>query len=189
MKTQDLIDLGLSQEVAEKIFVLHGKDIEKLKESAQTATTEMESIKNQLTEANKQIESFKGMKTQEEVDAAVSEYKTKFEQAQAEHEKELSSLKFDHALESALTGAKAKNIKAVQALLTKDTLKLKDDGTIEGLEDQLKAIKTENDYLFAGSKEPPKIVAGGKSQPVLGDKVVDAARKAAGLTVAETPTK
>lgn len=183
MKTQDLIDLGLSQEVAEKIFVLHGKDIEKLKESTQTATADLESIKTQLTEANTQIEKFKGMKTQEEVDAAVSEYKTKFEQAEVDAAANLLAVKRNHALERDLKEVyKVKNVKAVMALLNNDELTF-DEKTeaINGLKEQVEPIKASDGYLFTDTKEPPKIIAGGKSKSVLGDPIVDAARKAAGL--------
>lgn len=180
MKKEDLVSLGIADDVADKIFALHGRDIEKHKTAVETATAELETLKGQLAEANTQIEGFKGMKI-EEIQKAADDYKVKFEQAQADHAKELSNIKFDHALESALSGAKAKNTKAVQALLNREALKLKEDGTLEGLDDQLTKIKSENDYLFADTKEPPKIIMGGNNKSVMGDAVVDAARRAAKL--------
>jgi hypothetical protein len=96
-------------------------------------------------------------------------------------------LKFDHALDGALSGAKAKNPKAVKALLSSDALKYNEaDGSIVGLNEQLEKIKSENDYLFADAKEPPKIIAGGNNQSVVGDLQLEAMRKGAGLP---TPTK
>ena len=185
MKKQELIDLGIADDVADKIFALHGQSIEKHKTAAETATKELETIKTQLTEANTQIEGFKGMKV-EEIQKAADEYKTKFEQAQTDHAKELSDIKFNHALETSLTGAKAKNLKAVQALINREALALKDDGTLEGLDEQITKIKSENDYLFTDTNPPPKIVTGGNNQPVLGDAITNAARKAAGLVAPET---
>jgi len=61
-------------------------------------------------------------------------------------QKAISSMRFDYALEKSLSGAKAKSVKAVRALLDTDSLKLTDDGTIEGLDDQLEAIKSENEF-------------------------------------------
>lgn len=191
MKTQDLIDLGLSQEVAEKIFVLHGKDIEKLKESALTATSDLENIKTQLTEANKQIETFKGMKTQEEVDAAVDEYKTRLEQLEQESSAKLLDVKFDHELDAFLKDVmkvKPNELKSVKAHLDVKSLREaynEKDGLPPATKEQTEAIKVEHDILFADSNPPPKIVTGGKSQPILGDKMEDAMRKGAGL-VAES---
>ncbi|NLY77321.1 MAG: hypothetical protein GX080_04430 [Tissierellia bacterium] len=49
-------------------------------------------------------------------------------------------MKFDYALEKALTVAKARNIKAVKALLDLENLKLADD-KILGLDEQLKKSK------------------------------------------------
>lgn len=182
MKKADLIALGLAEDVVEKVIVLHGKDIEAHKAKVTNAESERDQFKTQLTEANQQIESFKGMDI-ETIKKTADDYKTKFEQAQLDAQKQLDAMKFDHALESALTGAKVKNPKTVQPLLSRDALKLKEDGTIEGLEDQLTKIKSENDYLFADAKEPPRIVTGGNNKPITGDPVVIATRKAAGLPI------
>jgi hypothetical protein len=184
MKREDLTKLGLSEEQVDKVMAENGKDIEKFKTAAETVKTEAESIKAQLTEANKQIEGFKGLDI-EGVKKAADEWKVKAEQAQADAVKQVSALKFDHALDGALTGAKARNAKAVKALLQSDALKLQDDGSIMGLKEQLDKIKSDNDYLFESETPTPKIVAGGHNQSVIGDAVVDAARKAAGLPPAK----
>ena len=184
MNKKELVELGIAEDVAEKIVILHGKDIEKQKSAIETAKTEADGLKSQLAEANKAIEGFKGMDI-EGVKKSADEWKTKAVQAQVEYDKQINSLKFDHALEGALTGAKAKNAKAVKALLQTDVLKLQPDGTIFGLDGQLETIKKDNDYLFESDTPNPKIVLGGGNQPVLTDAVVEAARKAAGLP----PTK
>lgn len=181
MKKEDLIALGIADDVAEKVFALHGKGLEPYKTQLATAQAEAETLKTQLTEAGATIEGFKKMDV-DGIKAAADDYKAKFEQATSEAAKQMAALKFDHALESALAGAKARNAKAVQALLNKELLKLNDaDGSIVGLTEQLEAIRKDNDYLFADTKEPPKIVAGGNSKSVIGDPVIDAARRAAGL--------
>jgi hypothetical protein len=140
-----------------------------------------------LDETGKQIEGFKNMKP-EELQKAADEWKSKYEQAQKDSQTQLAEIKFNHALESALTSAKAKNPKAVQALLSKDALKFNEaDGSIIGLKEQLEAIQKDNDYLFASDAPPPPvIVKGGNSQSVLGDAVTDAMRRGARLPTAET---
>ena len=50
--------------------------------------------------------------------------------AKANHESEMNQLKVQFAVEKALTGAKAKNIKAVKALLDLDDAKLDKDGNV-----------------------------------------------------------
>ena len=76
--------------------------------------------------------------------------------------KEATDKEFNTALASALKDSKSKNDKIITALLDKDKLTIK-DGKIEGLEEQLKTIKAENDYLF--EKTPagtPDFFTGGK---------------------------
>ena len=68
-------------------------------------------------------------------------------------------MKFDYALTAALTGAKARNSKAVKALLDMDGLKL-NDGKIIGLDEQLSQIKEENSFLFESDEPAPTIVKG-----------------------------
>ena len=121
---------------------------------------EVETLQEQLETANKQIEDFKEM----DIDAikqAAEDYKAKYETEKANAQKELEKLQFEHAIEKALTGAKAKNAKAVRALLDLDGLKL-NNGEIVGLNEQLEKIKEENDYLFEGEEEKvPQIVKSG----------------------------
>lgn len=182
MKKEDLTKLGIADDIADQILAIHGRDIEKHKTATTTAQTEIDALKAQLAEASTAIESFKKLDI-DGIKAAADEWKTKAEQAEAARVAEIDRLKFDHALDGALTGAKAKNAKAVKALLNLDNLKLADDGKIIGLDDQLKTVKESNDYLFDSDTPTPKIVAGGNNQPVLGDAVILAARRAAGLKV------
>lgn len=180
MKREDLKALGLTDEAIESVMGLYGKDIEAHKITATNLQTQLDAANSQLTEANTTIEGFKKLKP-DELQAAADDWKAKYEQAQKDSADQLARVKFDHALESALVNAKAKNPKAVQALLSADKLKLKDDGTLEGFDEQIKAIREKDEYLFADVKEPPRIVAGGNNQSVTGDAIISAARQAARL--------
>ena len=181
MNKKDLIALGVSEEIADQVVILHGKDIEGHKTKLTTLQTELDGAKAQLTEAGTAIEGFKKLDV-DGIKAAADDWKAKAEQAQRDAVAQLSELKFSHALESSLAGAKVKNSKAVQALLSKDALKFNEaDGSIIGLKEQLEKIKSENDYLFDDGTPTPKIVAGGNSKSVINDSVISTARKAAGL--------
>jgi len=182
MKREDLKAQGLTDEQIEMVMAAHGKDVSKNQSDLAAAQAEAATLKSQLTEAGAAIESFKAMKP-DELKAAADEYKSKYEQAQADAQKQVASLKFDYALDGALVGAKAKNSKAVKALLDASVLKMNDDGSILGLKEQLEKVKSENDYLFDSETPLPRIVTRGNSQSVLGDKTVEAARAAAGLPV------
>ena len=192
LTTEALEKAGLKPEVLDQIIVEHGKDIESHKGKITSAEAERDALKAQLTEANTTIEGFKKLKP-EELQKAADEWKAKAEQATADAQNQISGLKFDHALDAALASAKARNATAVKALLKTQDLKLAEDGSIVGLNEQLTKVKTENDFLFeadaAGNEgdkttKTPKIVAGTKPGAQIGDAVINAARKAAGLPIA-----
>lgn len=183
MKREDIKKLGIEEdEVLDKIMAMHGKGIEKFKTDLETAQTQANDLKTQLDEANTTIEGFKEMDI-EAIKASADEWKAKAATEKETAEKRLSELQFDHALDGALVGAKAKSPKAVKALLKIDDLKLTDDGKLLGLDDQIAELKQESDYLFETDEPEPKIVTGGKNKNVLSDASVVAARQAAGLPV------
>lgn len=174
MKREFLKDLGLTDEQIDKIMKENGKDIENAKKGVEDLKVKLketeanlETVQAQLEIANKQIEDFKEMDI-EGIKRAAEEYKIKYEEAKEKAAKELEAIKFDYALENALTQAKARNIKAVKALLDMEGLKF-NDGEIVGLKDQLEKIKSENDYLFDSDEGTPEIVlpgSKGKDEPI-----------------------
>lgn len=184
MKREDLKAKGLTDEQIDFVMAENGKDIESHKTSLATVQKELETAQSQLTEANKQIEGFKGMDI-DGIKKAADDYKAQYEQAKQDAETQVQKLKFDHALDDALAEAKAKNAKAVKALLDTDGLELLKDGTLNGLDKQLEKIKSENEYLFESTEETPKIVAGGNNNSIKIDSFEAAARRGAGLPLME----
>lgn len=151
MTKEELKALGLTDEQIAEVFKINGKDIEKAKGDLKTKETELETLQGQLKTANKQIEDFKEMDV-EGIKKAADEYKTKFEEAQANAQKEIEALKFEHSLESALTKAGAKNVKAAKALL--DIEILRSSKNIDSdLETAISTLKETDNYLF-GEIEP-----------------------------------
>jgi hypothetical protein len=64
------------------------------------------------------------------------------------HAAEIQNLKVNAAVDAALTAAKAKNAKAVKALLDLDKAELTEDDTIKGLADQIKKLSGADDSKF-----------------------------------------
>ena len=62
-------------------------------------------------------------------------------------QEQIGKAKLDGALEAALAGSRARSTKAVRALLDMERVK-RDGDTLIGLEDQLKALKASDPYLF-----------------------------------------
>lgn len=176
MKREFLKGLELPDEAIEKIMTEYGKDIEKYKAADETAKAEIEGLKTQVAEANAQIEEFNGLDV-EAIKAKSEEWKTKYEQAQADAEKKLEQVQFDHALDSALSGAKARNAKAVRPFLDMEGLKL-NNGEIIGLDKQLETLKADNAWLFEGEEDAPHFAAQTDGPKASG---LDAARAIMGL--------
>lgn len=181
MKREDLKTLGLEETVIDAVMALHGKGIETLKSTAQTAQTELETVKGQLAEANTVIESFKAMKP-EELKAAADDWKAKYEQAEQDYKGKLATMQFESELNTALAGVKVKNARATLALLSTDDLRDANGKFIaERFTEQINKIKSENDYLFEPDTPAPKIVQGGNNQTVTTDKFDAAMRAGANL--------
>ena len=149
IKREFLKELGLEKEAVEQIMAEHGKDVEGLKQQISTLETEKENLSGQLAEANQQMEDFKGMDI-DGIQRAAEEWKTKAD---------VAKLQFEYALNTALAGAKAREPKAVAALLDMDGLKL-NGNEIVGLKDQLEKLKTEKDFLFENDEKTPQIIRG-----------------------------
>lgn len=158
MKREFLKELGLTDEQVDKVMTENGKDIEKAKGDLAAKETELEEVKGQLEAANKQIEEFREMDI-ESIKQAAEEYKEKFEQAEIDAQEKLEALQFEHNLERQIVAAKAKNVKAVKALLDIDTLR-KSKNQSEDIKAAIKAVQKDNDYLF-GESGKPNIFAGG----------------------------
>ena len=165
MKTEFLKSLNLSQEVIDKIMAENGKDIaveqkkaEKVIQERDSYKLKAESLETQVNDANTEIQKFKDMDI-DGIKKAADDWKETAEKAKADADKQISQMKFDYALSAALTGPKAKNAKAVKALLDMDGLKF-NDGKIVGLDEQLAQIKADNDYLFESDEPAPEFVKG-----------------------------
>src|SRR5690625_1431571 len=135
----------------------HGKTVNDTKAKADKADeleSQIEDYKNQISERDTQLEELKKVDA-EGLQAKIDELQQQNETTKTEYEEKLQQQAFDHKLESALSGAKVKNTKAVKALLDMDTIKL-DGDNLKGLDDQLNNLKESDAYLFESEEGDPK---------------------------------
>lgn len=151
-------DAALSKEIVDLIMEENGKDIEAVK----AKFADYDSIKEQLVEANKQIEGFKGMDI-DGVRKAAEEWKQKAEQAEKDAAQKIADMQFESSIKEAIAAAKGKSSKAIAALLDVDTLKQSKNQT-EDIKKALESLKKDNDYLFDGEQTPPPYAPGAGSQ-------------------------
>lgn len=160
MTRKQLEDLGLTKEQADSVMKINGDDIENAKGTASTEIknlqTEVEGLKTQVGDRDKQLETLKASAGDNaDLKKQIEDLQTENATAKANHESELNQLKIDFAVEKALTGAKAKNIKAVKALLELDDAKLDKDGNVKGLAEQIEKLTSDEGtkFLFEAQKQ------------------------------------
>lgn len=119
---------------AEKLYITNEENADiRLKKNKE----KLEKLEEDYNSAVEKLDSFK------ELEAKNTELTNTIETMK----KEASNKEFNSALESALKEAKIKDSKLVKALLDNEKIKL-NEGKLEGLNEQLEAIKKDYDYLF-----------------------------------------
>ena len=143
------------EQLTEKLDAADGVKLANLKDGGYVGKDKFDALEAranglqaQLSEANGKLEGYD------------PEWKAKAQQMQQEANQKVEAVRFDYALKAALTAAKAKNPELVAKSINRDALKLTDAGLV-GLEEQLKALKESDGYLFEGDKPAPEIVKPG----------------------------
>lgn len=123
---------------------------------------ELKTVQGQLSDANKTIDGFKAMDI-DGIKKASEDWKTKYEQAEKDHAAKLDGLELDGKIESALREAKAKNAKAVRALLDMEALKSSKNRDAD-IKAAVEAVAAENAFLF-GDDGGPRLNSGAPHGP------------------------
>lgn len=155
--TED-IDKKVSDEIG-KGFVARA-DFNTLNEAKKT-------LEGTVKDRDKQLEDLrKSSGDNEALQKQITELQTANKTAKTEYEANLKKVTLDSKVETALLGAKAKNSKAVRALLDESKISL-DGDNILGLNEQLETLKKDSAYLFGedSPKNPPAPVAGEPPKP------------------------
>ena len=160
MTRKQLEDLGLTKEQVDSVMKINGDDIENAKGTASTEIknlqTEVEGLKTQVGDRDKQLETLKASAGDNaDLKKRIEDLQTENATAKATHESELNQLKIDFAVEKALTGAKAKNITAVKALLDLKDAKFDKEGNVKGLAEQIEKLTSDEGtkFLFEAQKQ------------------------------------
>lgn len=153
MKTAYLNEIGISdQSIIDKIMAENGRDIEKAKKDYDTLLSKIEGLETQLNERDSQLKDLKkSAKDNETLTAKIAELEQSNANTKTEYEKKIADIQKDYEVETKLRDAKAKNLKAVRALLN-----MEDD-----VDKQIKALQAGEDTAFlfehesAPSNKPP----------------------------------
>ena len=158
MKRKFLEDLGLEEEVINKIMTENGKDVTSLKAKVDDLTEQLNVKDTTISEKNNKIAEL------EKVDVEAIK-NAEYERGKTEGSKEIEVFKKQNALDKALSKYKAKDASILSKMLDMEKVKYNDKFEIvEGLEDQINSIKESHDYLF-DSDNPLPSFTGNIKQP------------------------
>ena len=130
-------------------------------------------LETDIQERDKQLEQLKAAAgSNEELKKQIETLQAENKKAAEEWQAKMAQMQLDFAIEKALAAAKAKNAKAVKALLDMEKVKLDGDQLL-GIDEQLKALQQSDQYLFGDSGK----VGGGTNPPGAGGAEVNPWKK------------
>lgn len=151
MRRDFLKDLGLSDEIMDKIMTQYGLDIEKYKNEKKENEVKITFLNEKIQEQEEVINSMQKdnesyTKLKQDYDL-LQEEKTKNDN---EYKQQIREIKLKSGVEKALNNAGAINQKVVIPLLKEflDKAEIDEKGNVNGLEEQIKQIKDNADTKF-----------------------------------------
>lgn len=187
MKKEDFVKIGIAEDLAAKCETA---SLEELKGYIPRArmnevSEENKTLKQSVADRDRQLEELKKFGGDNaELKKQLEALQQQNAEQQKAHEAELAQLRLDNAVETALAAAGAKNVKAVRSLFDVGKLKLDDEGKVDGLEEQISAVKKSDPYMFA-EKEAPVPVLRGFQPGASGDLIPDGKADFSQMTYSE----
>jgi hypothetical protein len=180
MKKEELMKLeGMTEELATKIAEQSAEELKGMIPKARfdEVIAERDHAKQDHSEVLKQLGALqKETGDVQSLKDKIAEMETAAKESEKTHAAEIQTLKINNAVDTALIGAKALNMKAVKALLNLEGAELSDDGTVKGLSDQIKALQSAEDSKFLFGSSTMKGAKTGESGNEDGDKGVDTSK-------------
>jgi len=148
MKKEDFIKLGISEDLAEKVAEAVAEYLKGFipKSRFDEVNEAKKQLEADIKKRDEQLEELKKIDA-EGLKAEIEKLQQENKAAKEKYEAELKQLQLNNAIEKALIAAKAKNIKAVRALLDIEKIEL-DGENLKGLEEQVKKLKESDDSKF-----------------------------------------
>ena len=152
MKKDALIELGISDEIAEKVVSLANEELsgfvpksrlDKAIEQRDKYKTDYENSLEKLDELSNSTKDIDNLKTE------LVKLKETNKQLISDHETKITKLALDNVVEMSLVKAGAKNTTAVKALMSDFLTDAKLEGnTVKGIDEVIAKLKESDGYLF-----------------------------------------
>lgn len=153
MKKEDLLNIGLTEEQADKVFAMNGKDIEKHKKSAEDAKADKEAVEKQLADRNKDIEELKKASGDaDSIKKQLEELQDKYDKETEDYKAQLAERDYQSAVDKAIADGGIKFTsksaeKAFRAGIRDSKLEMK-DGALTGFDKYLEKAKSDDPSAF-----------------------------------------
>ena len=148
---EQLLEIGLTEEQTEKVLAVHKEELKNFipKSRFDEVNETKKELELQIKERDKQLKEL-GEKARgnEELEKQIKELQDANKKAVADYEAKIKNIALDNAIKLALKEHKAKYEDLLIGKFDREKLKIKEDGTVEGLEEQIKALKEGYKDLF-----------------------------------------
>ena len=160
---------------------MHGKDLNETKSALDTITQERDSLKNQLQNAETQIETLKAdANTSAEQKEALDKLQAEYDKFKADAEADLAMTQKVNAINLALKDTNAHNPSTLMKFIDVDTIELDEDGKPK-LDDIITGLKESDPYLFKADDDTPNPSIFATGNPAAKDPTPDAFAQAFGI--------
>ena len=160
MKKEELMTIeGMTDAIADAVIKANAEELKSY--IPKTRFDEVNEAKKNaealIKERDTQLEALKGASG--DIDALkkqIEELQTANKTAKSEYDASIKRMQIDNAVNAALHAAGGKNTTAIKALLKDlDKAELGEDGTVKGLDEQIKALVKSDAYLFESKNAKP----------------------------------
>ena len=142
-----------------------------------------DNYKSQLDNATEQLKGFEGVDVAD-LQGKITTLNQQLADQKADFDRQLADRDFDDLLNGAISESKAKNVKAVRALLDVDAIKASKNQS-DDIKAALAKVKEENDYLFTSDEPLDNPDYTGRTGGKGGDDSGDSMRAVMGLPPVE----
>lgn len=163
MKRDLLKEHGFSEEQINFVMAQNGKDVNALNDKINGLTSERDGLQKQIDDRDEQLTTLKkSAKDNEELQSQIKQLQDENKTAKQNYQDQLAKQNKSFKIEGALRDAKAKNIKTVLPLIDTEKVSVNDDGSLNGLSEQLDAVKKDNSFLFEADQPKPNVTLSNK---------------------------
>lgn len=139
MKKEQLLELGITEEAAEKVLRLADAELAAEKTKLTDKDAELKMAADKITELTEAVKKFDG--------EDIEKLKADLAAANKKYAEDTAALKLDNALTAALAGSGAKDADIVKRLIDPGIIKMDGDKLI-GFTEQLEKLKADKSFLF-----------------------------------------